>query len=86
MEALVFLMFFVIGLFVLVVCYFIVRSRDVLREMEENNAPYKLEPPESTGWVAVSENNNKKPAKRKYTKRIKQKAAKKKPSKARKSK
>lgn len=42
------------GLIAAWVCYMLIKSHDVLKDMEETNAPYKVEPPKSTEHLAVS--------------------------------
>lgn len=78
------------GLIAAWVCYMLIKSHDVLKDMEETNAPYKVEPAEQLAvplphkpieWTFT---NAPKPQ-RKYTKRkpaAKKKVAKKKTSKS----
>lgn len=42
------------GLIAAWVCYMLIKSHEVLKDIEETNAPYKVEPPKSTEQMAIS--------------------------------
>jgi hypothetical protein len=49
------IIFFLIiaGLIAAWVCYMLIKSHEVLKDIEETNAPYKVEPPKYTEQLAV---------------------------------
>lgn len=73
------------GLLVVWFCYMLIKSGDVLKDIEGSDAPYKVEPADTAPEVAYWRRVSDKP-KRKYTKRSSFWTAKRKKAAARKAK